>query len=158
MKTVDILFIEDNPDEAEMCLMAFNSSLDKITPTLWHVNDGVEALQFIFGNKEVSDPEAIVKIKLIVLDIKMPRLNGFEVMAALKEDSRTKDIPVIFLTSSKEKSDLLKAFNMGAARYIVKPIAFEEYVTTIAEIGDYWKKMDMPLKHERLKEVPLDSK
>jgi CheY-like chemotaxis protein len=92
---------------------------------------------------------------LLILDIKMPRLNGFDVLAALKEDPRTKDIPVIILTSSKEKTDLLQAYNLGAERYIVKPIAYDEYVTTIAEIGDYWKRMQTPLKHKRLKKVPI---
>jgi two-component system response regulator len=157
MKTVDILLVEDNPDDAEMSLYAFNSSLDKLTPRLWHVKDGVEALRFIFGNNEENDAEPVT-IKLIILDIKMPRLNGFDVLAALKEDARTKDIPVIILTSSKEKSDLLTAYNLGAERYIVKPIAFEEYVSTIAEIGEYWKKMRTPLKHKRLRKVPIDFK
>ena len=157
MKTVDILLVEDNPDDAEMSLYAFNTSLDKLTPRLWHVKDGVEALQFIFGNNPDVMAE-MVTIKLIILDIKMPRLNGFDVLSALKEDPRTKDIPVIILTSSKEKSDLLMAYNLGAERYIVKPIAFDEYVTTIAEIGEYWKKMRTPLKHKRLRKIPFDGK
>ena len=157
MKTVDILLVEDNPDDAEMSLYAFNTSLEKLTPKLWHVKDGVEALQFIFGDKGINEPD-LVNIKLIILDIKMPRLNGFDVLAALKEDARTKDIPVIILTSSKEKSDLLTAYNLGAEKYIVKPIAFEEYVSTIAEIGEYWKKMRTPLKHKRLRKVPIDTK
>lgn len=157
MKTVDILLVEDNPDDAEMSLYAFNTSLEKLTPKLWHVKDGVEALQFIFGDKGINEPD-LVNIKLIILDIKMPRLNGFDVLAALKEDARTKDIPVIILTSSKEKSDLLLAYNLGAEKYIVKPIAFEEYVSTIAEIGEYWKKMRTPLKHKRLRKVPIDTK
>lgn len=157
MKIVDILLVEDNPDDAEMSLYAFNTSLDKLTPKLWHVKDGVEALQFIFGDNDRSQPD-LVNIKLIILDIKMPRLNGFDVLSALKEDARTKDIPVIILTSSKEKSDFLKAYNLGAERYIVKPIAFEEYVNTIAEIGEYWKKMHTPLKHKRLRKVPIDAK
>ena len=156
MKIVDILLVEDNPDDAEMSLYAFNSSLEKLTPKLWHVKDGVEALQFIFGNKEMLDPSAMVNIKLIILDIKMPRLNGFDVLTALKEDDRTKDIPVIILTSSKEKSDLLRAYNLGAEKYIVKPILFEEYISTIAEICKYWKNKNVPLKHKRLKKIPLN--
>jgi two-component system response regulator len=91
MKTVDILLVEDNPDDAEMSLYAFNTSLEKLTPKLWHVKDGVEALQFIFGNKDMLEATAHFHIKLILLDIKMPRLNGFDVLSALKEDPRTKD-------------------------------------------------------------------
>ncbi len=154
MKIVDILLVEDNPDDAELSLYAFNTSLEKLTPKLWHVTDGVEALKFIFGD-DAKESDSPVNVKLIILDIKMPRLNGFDVLKALKDDKRTQDIPVIILTSSKEKSDLLQAYNLGVDKYIVKPIAFEEYISTIAEIGAYWRKMNKPTVDDRIKKITV---
>ncbi len=145
MKDVEILLVEDDPDDAELTLHAFNSSLEMLTRRLVHVKDGAEALDFIFAQNGYAGQKVHTELKLIILDSKLPKLNGSEVLRAIREDKRTKMIPVIMLTSSKEKRDILEAYELGANSYIVKPLSFDSYVKTVASIGNYWMLMNQSL-------------
>lgn len=145
MKEVEILLVEDDPDDAELTLHAFNSNLEMLTRKIFHVKDGVEALDFVFAQNDFSDQKVQTELKLIILDLKLPKLNGLEVLRALREDSRTKMIPAVMLTSSKEKRDIIEAYELGINSYIVKPLSFDTYVKTVASIGDYWMLMNQPL-------------
>ena len=145
MKDVEILLVEDDPDDAELTLHAFNSSLEMLTRKLVHVKDGAEALDFIFAQNGYAGQKVHTELKLIILDSKLPKLNGSEVLRAIREDKRTKMIPVIMLTSSKEKRDILEAYELGANSYIVKPLSFDSYVKTVASIGNYWMLMNQSL-------------
>ncbi len=145
MKDYEILLVEDDPDDAELTLHAFNSSLEMLTRKLLHVKDGVEALDFIFAQNGYSGKKVQTDLKLIILDLKLPKLNGLEVLKAIREDKRTKTIPAIMLTSSKEKRDIQEAYELGINSYIVKPLSFEHYVKTVATIGNYWMTMNQSL-------------
>jgi two-component system response regulator len=145
MKEVEILLVEDDPDDAELTLHAFNSNLEMLTRKIFHVKDGVEALDFIFAQNAFEGQKIRVDLKLIILDLKLPKLNGLEVLRAIREDKRTKMIPAVMLTSSKEKRDILEAYELGVNSYIVKPLSFDTYVKTVASIGDYWMLMNQPL-------------
>ena len=134
---VDVLIVEDNPDDAELTIR----ELKKHTKAakFFHVRDGEEALQFVFGTgkyeskREVSSPPGIV-----LLDIKMPKINGIEVLEKIKSDPRTQLIPVVMLTSSNESPDIKKCYDLGANSYIVKPVHFEDFASAIKNIGAYW--------------------
>lgn len=145
MKDVEILLVEDDPDDAELTLHAFNSSLEMLTRKLLHVKDGVEALDFIYAQNAYNGQKVHSDLKLIILDLKLPKLNGLEVLKVIREDPRTKMIPVIMLTSSKEKKDILEAYELGINSYIVKPLSFDNYVKTVASIGNYWMLMNQSL-------------
>jgi two-component system response regulator len=145
MKEVEILLVEDDPDDAELTLHAFNSNLEMLTRKIFHVKDGVEALDFIFAQNAFANQKVQSDLKLIILDLKLPKLNGLEVLRALREDKRTKMIPAVMLTSSKEKRDILEAYELGINSYIVKPLSFDTYVKTVASIGDYWMLMNQAL-------------
>jgi two-component system response regulator len=145
MKEVEILLVEDDPDDAELTIHAFNSNLEMLTRKLFHVKDGVEAIEFIFGQNKFAEQGVQSNLKLIILDLKLPKLNGLEVLRAVREDPRTKMIPAVMLTSSKEKRDVIEAYELGINSYIVKPLSFDIYVKTVASIGDYWMLMNQPL-------------
>ncbi len=143
MKEIEILLVEDDPDDAELTLHSLNSNSKIMTRKLWHSKDGAEALEFIFGDK--SDLEVKANLKLIILDLKLPKINGLEVLRAIRQDQRTWLIPVIMLTSSKEKRDVEEAYDLGVNSYIVKPLSFEVYVQTVSMLGDYWMNMNQHL-------------
>jgi len=134
---VDVLIVEDNPDDAELTIR----ELKKHTKSakFFHVKDGEEALQFIFGTgryaskRDVSNPPGIV-----LLDIKMPKINGIEVLEKIKSDPQTQLIPVVMLTSSNESPDIKKCYDLGANSYIVKPVHFDDFASAIKNIGAYW--------------------
>lgn len=130
---VDVLLIEDNPSDAELTIREIRKN--RLANNLVHLKDGEEALQYLFtdGN-EVHEPLP----KLILLDIKMPKVNGFEVLQKLKSNTRTQSIPVIILTSSKEDPDIKKCYEMGANSYIVKPVSFDDFASAIKNLGYYW--------------------
>lgn len=136
MKDIDVLIVEDDPDDAELTLHALN--LDKYKKSYKHAKDGVEALELIFGKNNASGELTISNLKLIILDLKLPKLNGLEVLKALREDPRTKALPVVMLTSSKEKRDIIQAYNLGVNSYIVKPLSFDNYMEIVGTVGNYW--------------------
>lgn len=133
---IEILLVEDNPSDAEMTIRALkkNNLANKIV----HLGDGEEALDFIFGKGKFEGRNISNKPKVILLDLKMPKVDGIEVLRILKSDERTKVIPVVVLTSSKEDPDVLTCYNLGANSYIVKPVGFDSFIHAVSELGVYW--------------------
>ncbi len=129
-KIVDILLVEDNIDDADLTIRALKKN--NLTSSLLHLEDGVEALDFVFS------PDGLNLPKLILLDVKMPRMSGIEVLRVLKSDERTQSIPVVMLTSSKEEPDIKECYKLGVNSYIVKPVAIEAFTKSVAELGVYW--------------------
>ena len=137
---VDILLAEDSPYDAELTLMALRSR--NFVNKIYHVSDGVEALDFIYGNGKFEGREAGKGLKLILLDLKMPRVNGLEVLEKIKADERTKNIPVVVLTSSNENFDIDKCYAFGVNSYIVKPVEFDVFSKVVSELGFYWMMLN----------------
>jgi len=136
LNVVDILLVEDNPNDAELTLKVLKES--KLANKIQHVTDGEEALEYIFGTGRYEKRKGSVAPKLILLDLKLPKVDGIEVLARIRSDDRTKKIPVVFLTSSKEESDIVKAYNLGVNSYIVKPVQFEKFIEVIKKLEMYW--------------------
>ena len=135
-KEVEILLIEDNRDEAELTIRALKKS--KLANRLLHIDDGVEALDFIFGEGKYQDRQDEFRPKLILLDLKLPKVDGLDILRRIKSDDRTKKFPVVVLTSSKEESDVVESYRLGANSYIVKPVNFESFTSAVTELGMYW--------------------
>jgi two-component system response regulator len=133
---IEILLVEDNPDDAMLTIAALQKK--DLANKLIHLKDGVEALDFIYGIGAYEGRRTDVIPKVILLDLKMPRLNGLEVLAKIKSDPQTAMIPVVVLTSSFEDSDVKRAYQLGANSYVVKPVEFDRFVQTVAEVGVYW--------------------
>lgn len=133
---VEILLVEDNMNDAELAIRALRKA--NIHNNLVHLKNGAEALEFLFGTGEFKDRDITDKPKVILLDLKMPKVDGLEVLAQLKTNELTKAIPVVVLTSSKEHPDIKRAYSLGANSYIVKPVEFEEFTKIITELGLYW--------------------
>lgn len=133
---VEILLVEDNIADAELTIRALrkNNIVNKLT----HLRDGAEALDFLFGKGKYAGKNGQSKPKVILLDLKMPRVDGLEVLKQIKENEQTKMIPVVVLTSSKESPDVEQAYRLGANSYIVKPVEFENFRKAIGDIGMYW--------------------
>ena len=133
---IEILLVEDSMDDAEMTIHALRRK--NLANKLIHLVDGEEALDFLYGTGKFAGRDTNVKPKLILLDLKMPKVNGMEVLERVKTDEATKIIPVVILTSSKEDPDLNKCYELGANSYIVKPVEFESFVEAVTELGMYW--------------------
>jgi two-component system, response regulator len=133
---VEILLIEDNPDDAGLAIRALKKH--NLANHLLHLHDGEEALDFLFNEKNDAFP------KLILLDLKMPKVDGIEVLRKLKADDTRKIIPVVILTSSKEERDIIESYKLGVNAYIVKPVNFEKFADAIAEIGYFWLVLNQP--------------
>ena len=134
---VDVLIVEDNPDDAELTIR----ELKKHTKSAkyFHVKDGEEALHFIFGTGKYAKTRTIDHLPgIVLLDIKMPKVSGIEVLAKIKSDPRTQQIPVVVLTSSNESPDIKKCYDLGANSYIVKPVHFDDFASAIKNVGAYW--------------------
>lgn len=136
MDHVEILLVEDNVNDAELTIRALRKN--NLANRLVHVNDGAEALDFIFCKGVYHDRNTNSQPKLILLDLKMPKIDGLEVLKIIKSDPETKNIPVVVLTSSKEEKDLLESYKLGANSYIQKPVEFQKFITAVVEIGFYW--------------------
>jgi two-component system response regulator len=139
---INVLIVEDSASDAEMTIRALKKS--NFANRLFHAHDGVEALDFLFAQGEYGGRNASNSIKVILLDLKMPRLNGKEVLAKIKADERTKRIPVVMLTSSREDPDIQACYNLGANGYVVKPVEFAAFQKTITQIGSYWLSVNEP--------------
>jgi|SRR4051812_8550705 two-component system response regulator len=135
--SVEILLVEDTPNDAELTIRELNKH--RMANNLIHVHDGEEALDFLFATGKYAETRDILySPKVILLDIQMPKINGIEVLQRIKADSRTRSIPVVILTSSKENPDIQKCYDLGANSYIVKPVNFEGFATAIRNLGFYW--------------------
>jgi two-component system response regulator len=141
---VEILLVEDNTDDLDMALRALNKM--HLANRIQVARDGVEALDFIF----CRGPHASRKIengpKVVLLDLKLPRVDGLEVLRAIKSDPRTKTIPVVVLTSSKEQNDVVESYKLGVNSYIVKPVNFEQFAEAVQRMGFYWLLLNQPPK------------
>jgi CheY-like chemotaxis protein len=131
-----ILLVEDNSDDALLVLKAVQRTLTSVP--LMRVNNGVEALQYLKGEGPFSDRTTYPFPDIVLLDLKMPRMNGFEVLESMRRDPNLKRLPVIVLTGSAENSDTLRAYEAGANSYVVKPSDFGVLVETIRSLGDFW--------------------
>lgn len=141
-ESVEILLVEDNPDDAMLAMLALKES--HVVNNITHLKDGAEALDYIFhqgpyaGLPEDSHP------KVILLDIKMPKVNGIEVLRKVKADEKTKEIPVVVFTSSDEDPDVAECYKLGVNSYVVKPLDFDQFKKAIADIGLYWVVLNRP--------------
>jgi len=141
--SVDLLLVEDNAEDAELTINELKKN--NMANNLFHAEDGEEALDFIFGTgKFAGQRDVLVRPRLILLDIQMPKVNGIEVLQKIKGDPRTQAIPVVILTSSKEDPDIQKCYALGANSYIVKPVNFESFAQSIKNLGFYWLLLNQP--------------
>ena len=150
MSDVIILLVEDNPDDAALTLRALEKN--EITNDMVKVaGNGVEALDYLFGMGEYSGRDTTAQPQLILLDLKMPKMDGIEVLRRLRQDDRTRLLPVVVLTSSDEKEDIVKIYNLGANSYIRKPVDFDEFTEAVRQLGVYWLRLNMlpPNEDER---------
>ena len=133
---VEILIVEDNHEDAELCIRALKKN--HLANNLIHVIDGAEALDFLFARGTYSQRDINNVPKLILLDLKMPKVNGLETLEKLKSDNTAKVIPVVILTSSQEDPDIKRCYELGANSYIVKPVEFNNFAKIISDLGMYW--------------------
>jgi CheY-like chemotaxis protein len=138
----DILLVEDNPHDVELTLHALKTA--NLANSIHVARDGVEALEFLFGAGLNTDEAIPEKPKLILLDLKLPRLNGHEVLKRIKNDPRTCGIPVVMLTSSGEERDVMQTYEVGVNSYIIKPVDFEQFTDAIRDVGKYWLVINRP--------------
>lgn len=132
---VEILLVEDNPDDAEMTIRTLKKN--HLTNNLLHVTDGQEALDFLYDDNNNMP-------KLILLDLKMPKVDGLDVLRKIKSDEKRRLIPVVILTSSQQESDIIASYNLGVNAYIVKPVDFEQFVKAVTEVGLFWLVLNQP--------------
>ena len=142
MNTKTILLVEDNPDDLELAMRALRKSGHGEEIVV--ARDGVEALDYVFGTGAFAGRDTAVQPTVILLDLKLPRLGGHEVLERLRKDKRTQLIPVVVLTSSDERDDIRGAYARGANSYIRKPVEFSQFSTVLAELGRYWLDLNSP--------------
>ncbi len=131
-----ILLVEDNPDDEALTLRAF--AKNNITNEVVVVRDGAEALDWLFGRGEYADRDVNEHPEVILLDLKLPKVDGLEVLRQIREDDRTRLLPVIILTTSEEESDRLAGYSLGANSYIRKPVDFSQFIEAVRQLGLYW--------------------
>jgi CheY-like chemotaxis protein len=133
---VEILLVEDNPQDAEMTLRALTKR--NLANRVRHAQDGEEALQFLFGSDASAGRRSASLPKVVLLDLKLPKVDGLEVLQKIKSEESTRSIPVVVLTSSREDRDLVDAYSLGANSYIVKPVEFDKFLDAVQQLGLYW--------------------
>ena len=141
-KSVEILLVEDSPADAELTVRALRKQ--NLANRLHHVQDGAEALDFIFGTGAYAGRSIDDAPRVVLLDLKLPKVDGLEVLQRIKGDARTKVIPVVVLTSSKEQNDVVDSYNLGVNSYIVKPVNFERFADAVRVLGLYWLLHNQP--------------
>ena len=142
LNEVEILLVEDNPYDVELTLTALKEN--NLTNKVHVLNDGAEALEFIFATGAHAERNIKNIPKVILLDLKLPKVNGLEVLRRIKSDERTKKIPVVVLTSSQEERDIVKSYNLGANSYIIKPVDFNKFIDAVAKLSLYWVLLNKP--------------
>lgn len=141
-EVIDILLVEDNPHDAELTIRAIRKR--NIINPLHLVEDGAEALDFVFGRGAHAERKGSTPPKVILLDLKLPKLGGLEVLRVLKSDPGTRAIPVVVVTSSREDPDIKTAYELGANSYVVKPVDFDVFVEAMSSLGLYWMLLNQP--------------
>lgn len=143
----EILLVEDNPDDVALTIRAFKKN--NITNHVVNVTDGVEALDYMFGRGNFSDRDPENLPIMVLLDLKLPKLDGHEVLKGIRANELTKYVPVIILTSSKEDVDLVKGYKNGCNSYVQKPVDFNRFVEAVQNLGLYWLILNEPLPPRR---------
>lgn len=134
LDAVEILLVEDNANDADLALRTFK----RLANVVFWVKDGAEAVDFLFAQNKYANRAAQTDPKLVLLDLKLPKLDGIEVLKTIKNDVRTKTIPVVMLTSSEEERDIVESYRLGVNSYIVKPVDFEKFREVVSELELYW--------------------
>ena len=140
-KFVEILLVEDNPNDAEFALRAFKKH--DLSRHVFVVKDGVEALDYLFATGKYSYRKITDIPKVVFLDIKLPKIDGIEVLRRLKARKETAIIPIVMVTSSKEEQDINASYKLGASSYFVKPLEFDKFIESIAELAKYWLRFNI---------------
>jgi two-component system response regulator len=139
---VEVLLIEDNHDEAALTIRSLKKH--HLTNKLLHIDDGEEALECIFGTGKYESGKGPLQPKLILLDLKLPKIDGLEILRQIKAHDQTRGIPVVVLTSSKEERDIIESYRLGVNSYIVKPVNFDTFSKAVSELGLYWVVLNQP--------------
>lgn len=139
---VEILLVEDNMSDAELMIRALRKV--NLANHVVHLKDGAEALDFLFASGEYAERDVKNVPKVIMLDIKMPRVDGIEVLRQIKLNDRTKLIPVVIMTSSKEEQDIIVSYQLGVNSFVVKPVEFHHFASAVSELGLYWILVNQP--------------
>jgi CheY-like chemotaxis protein len=136
MKTKSILLVEDNPDDVQLTLRALKKS--KIMNDVIVAQDGIEALDYLFGTGKYAGRDTNLKPQVVLLDLKMPKMDGLEVLQRIRKDERTRVLPVVVLTTSSEDRDRVESYKLGANSYIRKPVDFNQFADAVQQLGLYW--------------------
>ncbi|MCL5238247.1 MAG: response regulator [Nitrospirae bacterium] len=139
---VEILLVEDNPNDVELTLRALRKH--NLTNKVFVVKDGAEALEYIFAAGAYAERNIREHPRVIFLDLKLPKVDGLEILRRIRSDERTKTIPVVVLTSSREERDIIESYRLGVNSYVVKPVNFEKFVEAVTELGLYWMVLNQP--------------
>ena len=139
---IEILLVEDNPTDAELTIRALKKK--NLANKLVWVKDGAEALDFLFATGDYAERSKEDLPKLVLLDLRMPKVDGLEVLQKIKSDERTKKIPVVVLTSSKEDEDIVESYKLGVNSYVSKPVEFDEFTKAVSTLGLYWMLLNKP--------------
>lgn len=143
MKERIILLVEDNPDDVDLTLRALKKS--NVLNEVVVAGDGVEALDYLFATGTYSGRDSTVMPEVVLLDLKLPKVDGLEVLRQIRADERTKLLPVVILTSSNEERDVVESYKLGANSYIRKPVDFDQFVESVRQLGLYWLVLNEPL-------------
>lgn len=139
---VEILLVEDDPNDAELTLRALRKN--NVSNRIHVVRDGAEALEFIFGKGAYNGRNLKEGPRVILLDLKLPKVDGLEVLRQIKNDQQTRKVPVVILTSSKEERDIVEGYRLGVNSYIVKPVDFAQFTEAVRQLGLYWILLNQP--------------
>ena len=142
LNAVEILLVEDNSRDADLTIRALKKK--NLANHLFHVEDGADALDFMFGRNKYAEHRANQLPKVILLDLKLPRVDGLEVLRALRADARTRTVPIVIVTSSNQDPDIQAAYGLGANSYVVKPVDFENFSEAMTALGFFWLLVNAP--------------
>lgn len=141
---IEVLLVEDSPQDAELTMRALKAH--NLTNRLLHVRDGAEALEYLFGAGRYANHNPDIIPKVVLLDLRLPKVDGIEVLRRMRDDKRTRTTPVVVLTSSQEESDRVESYRLGANSFVVKPVEFEGFSDAVAKLGLYWLLINKPPK------------
>ena len=141
---VEVLLVEDNPRDAELTIRALKRH--NLANQLFIVEDGAEAIEFLFGRGKYEGRRTDISPKVVLLDLKLPKVNGLEVLRLMKGDPNLRTIPVVMVTSSAEDPDIKAAYGLGANGYVIKPVQFDAFMEAMSHLGIYWLMVNHPMK------------